>query len=144
MMNLSIVKERIQALIRSKTPAVSLPMSRPPAHAHSRFNGKFALIVLALNLSALGLMFVDVVVDPDRRYGWMWAAVFFVLYLAPIANGLLAVFGLLAIPFVYLRPGFSAWKHVSITIGLPLLAVGFDWAAVVWMASAFCSGLGGC
>ena len=93
------------------------------------FGVVFITVVVLANLLALGAAW------QDKSWGALWIAIVG----GPILNGVFALVGLIAMPFLRRqRSQFSVWRHVVLSLGVPIAAIAID-AGVI-----FSMGLHGC
>ena len=105
-------------------PLIASPVRRN----HFRFALTFVIVVGIANLLALGVAW------QDRSWGALAIAVIY----GPILNGIFALIGLLATAFLRRNDQFSIWRHVVLSLGVPIAAASID-AFII-----FSMGLHGC
>jgi hypothetical protein len=105
-------------------PVTEIPDVTPKPISRSWFGMVFVLVIVLANLIALGAAW------QDRS----WGALGIALVYSPMFNGMLALIGLVAIPFLRrYRLKFLVWRHVALSLGVPIAAIVIDFIIICSM-----------
>jgi hypothetical protein len=108
----------------SMNTVTSIPDMTPTPSSRSRFGMVFVVVVVAVNLLALGAAW------QDRS----WGALMIAVVVGPALNGVLALVGLAATPFLRRRRSpFPVRRHVAFSLGVPIAAIVIDFFAIASM-----------